>query len=186
MDLKTLPPDLRETVRFHGHLCPGLLIGYRAVKAALEKLGVNRSEDEELVAVVENQSCSVDAVQVLSGCTFGKGNLFFLDYGKQVFTIGSRKSGKAVRIALRGDLVRPAGPDGKADREKFIEQLLNDPLESLYRFSEPQLEFPAEAQIFPTLVCNRCGEGVMETRTVIRDGRLYCLSCAREISPTPV
>ncbi len=179
MDIKIYPPDLQDTIRFHGHLCPGLLIGYRAAKAALEKLGVTRSEDEELVAVVENQSCSVDAVQVLCGCTFGKGNLFFLDYGKQVFTIGSRKSGKAVRIALRGDRIKPTGPDGRTDREKFIEQLLNDPLESLYRSAEPPFEFPAEARIFPTLVCSRCGEGVMETRAVTREGRLYCIPCTR-------
>lgn len=178
MDLKNLPPDLQETVRFHGHLCPGLLIGYRAAKTALEKLGATRSEDEELVAVVENQSCSVDAVQVLCSCTFGKGNLFFWDYGKQGFTIGSRKTGRAVRIILRGDLVRPTGPDGRTNREKLMEQLLNDPLETLYRVSEPPFEFPAEAQIFPTLVCSRCGEGVMETRTVTRDGRVYCLPCA--------
>jgi formylmethanofuran dehydrogenase subunit E len=179
MNMEKYPSDLQETVRFHGHLCPGLIIGYRAAKAALEKLGVTRSEDEELVAIVENQSCSVDAVQSLCGCTFGKGNLFFLDYGKQVFTIGSRKSNKAIRIALRGDLVRPVDAQGKTNREKFIEQLLNDPLESLYQVSEPPFEFPAEAQIFPTLVCSRCGEGVMETRTVTRDGRLYCIPCAR-------
>jgi formylmethanofuran dehydrogenase subunit E len=178
MNFENYPPDLQETIRFHGHLCPGLLIGYRAAKAAMEHLVVTRSEDEELVAVVENQSCSVDAVQVLCGCTFGKGNLFFRDYGKQVFTIGSRKAGKSVRIALRGDLVKPTDPDGRTDRKKFIAQLLNIPLESLYRVSEPQFEFPAEAQIFPTLVCSRCGEGVMETRTVSREGRLYCLPCS--------
>jgi formylmethanofuran dehydrogenase subunit E len=179
--MEKYPPDLQNTIRFHGHLCPGLLIGYRAAKAALKKLGVTRSEDEELVAVVENQSCSVDAVQSLCGCTFGKGNLFFLDYGKQVFTIGSRKSQKAVRIALRGDLVKPTGSNGRTDREKFIEQLLTAPLESLYRVSAPRIDFPPEAQIFSTLVCGRCGEGAMETRTINRDGRLYCHPCSREI-----
>ena len=176
--MEKYPPDLQNTILFHGHLCPGLLIGYRAAKAALEKLGVTRSEDEELVAVVENQSCSVDAVQSLCGCTFGKGNLFFLDYGKQVFTIGSRKSGKAIRIALRGDLVKPTGPDGRTDREKFMKQLLTAPLDSLYRVSQPQIDFPPEAQIYPTLVCSRCGEGVMETRTVINNGLIFCRPCS--------
>jgi formylmethanofuran dehydrogenase subunit E len=181
MNFENYPPDLQETIRFHGHLCPGLLIGYRAAKAAMAQLGVTRSEDEELVAVVENQSCSVDAVQVLCGCTFGKGNLFFRDYGKQVFTIGSRKTQKAVRIALRGDLAKPVGADRKTDREKFMGQLLREPLESLYRVSAPQIDFPPEAQIHSTLVCNRCGEGVMETRTVTRDERFYCIPCARKM-----
>ena len=181
MNFENYPADLQETIRFHGHLCPGLLIGYRAATAAMEHLAVDRSEDEELVAIVENQSCSVDAVQSLCGCTFGKGNLFFLDYGKQVFTVGSRKSQKAVRIALRGDLVRPVDAEGKTDREKFMEQLLAHPLESLYRVSAPQIDFPHEAQIFPTLVCSRCGEGVMETRTVIKDGLVFCRPCAHGI-----
>lgn len=150
MELKNLSPDLRETIQFHGHLCPGLTIGYRAAKEALEILGVARPEDEEMVAVVENRSCGVDAVQVLCGCTLAKGNLIILDYGKPVYTIGSRKTGKAVRIALREDLVRPTGPDGKTDREQYIEMLLNDHLESLYRVSEPQIDFPAEARVFHT------------------------------------
>jgi formylmethanofuran dehydrogenase subunit E len=179
MNFENYPPDLQETIRFHGHLCPGLLIGYRAARAAMEQLGVTRSEDEELVAIVENRSCSVDAVQVLCSCTFGKGNLFFEDFGKQVFTLGSRKTQIAVRIALRGDLVKPVDADGKTDREKFMEELLTLPLESLYRVSAPQIDFPPEAQIHPTLVCSRCGEGVMETRTVSRGGMSYCRPCAQ-------
>lgn len=151
MDSNNLPTDLQETIRFHGHLCPGLTIGYRAAKAALGKLGVARPEDGELVAVVENRSCGVDAVQVLCGCTEAKGNLLLLDYKKQVFTIGSRKTGKAVRIALREDIIRPTGLDGQTDKEKYIEKLLNDPLESLYRISEPEIEFPAEAKVFQTI-----------------------------------
>jgi len=76
-------PDLQRAVIFHGHFCPGLAIGYRAAQIAMDALRTDRAEDEELVAIVENDSCAVDAVQVLSGCTFGKGNLIFRDHGKQ-------------------------------------------------------------------------------------------------------
>jgi formylmethanofuran dehydrogenase subunit E len=151
MGINDLPPDLQKTIQFHGHLCPGLTIGYRAAKGALEILAVARPEDEELVAVVENRSCGVDAVQVLCGCTAAQGNLIILDNGKPVYTIGSRKTGRAVRIALREDLVRPTGLDGRTDREKYIAMLLNDPLESLYRISEPQFEFPNVAPVFQTI-----------------------------------
>ena len=78
-----LPEDFRACVRFHGHICPGLAIGYAAVKAGSRVLGLSTAEDEEIVAFVENDSCAVDAVQVLLGCTFGKGNLIFRDWGKQ-------------------------------------------------------------------------------------------------------
>ena len=55
--------DLRDTIQFHGHLCPGLALGYRVAKAALRELKVNRPQDEELVAIVETDSCAADAVQ---------------------------------------------------------------------------------------------------------------------------
>ena len=88
-----------DVVDFHGHSCPGLALGYRVSQRALRELK-GRSEDEEIVAVVENNSCAVDAVQVMTGCTFGKGNLIFRDYGKQVYTFIRRPSGKYIRISL--------------------------------------------------------------------------------------
>src|SRR3972149_1440687 len=91
--------SLDNVVEFHGHICPGLVLGYRVSMLALKNLG-NRSKDEEIVAIVENNSCAVDAVQVMTGCTFGKGNLIFKDYGKQVYTFIKRPSGKAVRISI--------------------------------------------------------------------------------------
>lgn len=56
-----LPEALEAAVRFHGHLCPGLLIGYRAALLALDALGVGPSVDEDLILIAENDSCSVDA-----------------------------------------------------------------------------------------------------------------------------
>ena len=63
-----------KCVGFHGHECPGLAIGFRACEAAVEKLGVSFSKDEEVVCITENNACGVDAVQLITGCTFGKGN----------------------------------------------------------------------------------------------------------------
>jgi len=95
-----------EVVKFHGHSCPGLALGYRVAVAAVKELNMeNISEDEEVVAIVENDSCAVDAIQVLTGCTFGKGNLIFKDCGKQVYTFIKRPSEEAVRISI--DFIPP-------------------------------------------------------------------------------
>lgn len=172
-----LPADLEPVVAFHGHLCPGLLIGYRAAKAAADALDVGRSPDEDLVLVVENDSCSVDAFQSLLSTTFGKGNLRFVDNGKQVFTLFDRHSGRAVRVALRYDAM-----DGLADdREARIERLLHAPAEQLFHVNPVQLQPPAMAQRLPTLRCARCQEGAMGTRTVTSEDRIYCLPCARDL-----
>lgn len=93
--------EFKDIINFHGHSCPGLALGYRVARAALEEIGMEDiSEDEELVAIVENDSCAVDAIQAITGCTFGKGNLIFKDFGKQVYTFIKRPSGDAVRIAV--------------------------------------------------------------------------------------
>ena len=107
----------KDVADFHGHTCPGLALGYRVALFALDKLG-NRAVDEELVAIVENNSCAVDAVQVITGCTFGKGNLIFRDYGKQVYTFLRRptrdrgtKTTDALRISVKWK------PTEESDRE---------------------------------------------------------------------
>ena len=83
-----------EVAKFHGHKCPGLAMGYKLTISALTKLNKFRAEDEEIVAIVENDACGTDAVQYLSGCTFGKGNFIFNDYGKMIYTFLCRESGK--------------------------------------------------------------------------------------------
>ena len=66
--------EFKRCEEFHGHVCPGLSIGFRAAQAAIQKLRENRTQDEAVVTVVENDACYADAVQVLTGCTFCKGN----------------------------------------------------------------------------------------------------------------
>jgi len=183
MDLANLPPDLQGVARFHGHLCPGLMIGYRAAQAATRALGLVRSQDEELVAVVENDSCSVDAFQALLGTTFGKGNLKWLDHGKQVFTLSDRGQKRAVRVAFTGDGLRPRRPDGSVDREAFMDILLSAPEEAILKVEEVPPAPPELARIEPSLTCARCGEAVQESKAVRVGGQTLCRPCAREVQP---
>ncbi len=90
-----------DAVAFHGHSCPGLALGFRAAKHALSALHAERSEDEDLVAIVENDACGVDAVQAITGCSVGKGNLILRDLGKHAYTFINRKTGSAIRLVQR-------------------------------------------------------------------------------------
>ncbi|MCB2190982.1 MAG: TraR/DksA C4-type zinc finger protein [Deltaproteobacteria bacterium] len=181
MDLGPLPEQLKQAVAFHGHLCPGLLIGYRAAQAASQALDLNKSEDEELVTIAENNSCSVDAFQQMLSTTFGKGNLIWRDYGKQAFTVIDRNQDRAVRVSFIGDRLKHAGPDGKVDREAFAKDLLNAPQEELFKVEEVDVEPPAEAVIEKSITCARCGEPTQASRTVELGGKLYCRPCAQEM-----
>lgn len=180
MDLEY--PYLDELVDFHGHLCPGLAIGYRATVAGLERLEGGRARDEEMIAIVENDSCSVDAVQFLAGATFGKGNFIFRDWGKQVFTFARRDGSNAVRVALKGSaLEQEPQSSGEDSRQWKIDHILKAPIDELFDIRESVIELPPMAQIHKSVICDNCGEPAMDTRIVEKDGRKYCRDCARAI-----
>jgi formylmethanofuran dehydrogenase subunit E len=168
----------KDIIAFHGHSCPGLAIGYRMTKAGLSFLAGSRSADEELVAIVENDACGVDALQMLSGCTFGKGNLIFKDYGKHVYTLYNRKTKRGVRVVFNDRHV----PGGMRDnREQFIRWLLTAPEEVIVSLKEVQLDEPEPARIRKSVTCAFCGESVMETRTREIRGKTACIPCAGKI-----
>ena len=163
--------------RFHGHVCPGLAMGYRMTVAALDALREERAEDEELVAIVENDACGVDAVQYLAGCTFGKGNLIFRDYGKSVYTFYARETGEGVRICWRDSALPEAV---RADRTTSVDWILAAPQDALLTVRRVRLDPPAHAVLRHSVVCDACGERVMETKTHTVDGQTLCIPCWRE------
>lgn len=195
------PQDLQEAIRFHGHVCPGLVMGYRAAKAAQAALQVERPEDEELVAITESDGCGVDAIQSLLGCTLGKGNLIYQDKGKMAFTVISRKQGRAVRVvakpgvfdrspeqeaAFQKVMSGTASEEEKAVFKAFqterVSALLAAGPERILTIKEARPEVPSKARIFKSVTCDYCGESVMEPRARIRDGRIVCLDCSESYS----
>lgn len=176
-----LPADLAAAIEFHGHHCPGLTIGYRAALCAMKALGVERSGDEELVAIAENDSCAVDAVQSLTGCTLGKGNLILRDWGKQVLTLGRRSDGRTVRVALRHQERQPEDEaDPEASRRRRIERMLSAADDELFDVQFRPDILPEPARIFRSVRCQECGEGVMEARAHLSEGRILCPECYGE------
>ncbi|MFC1885103.1 FmdE family protein [Thermodesulfobacteriota bacterium] len=167
-----------EIIRFHGHSCPGLAIGYRMSVSALNFLSDKKSKDEELVAIVENKACGVDAVQYITGCTFGKGNLIFKDYGKHVYTFFNRGSKKGVRVVFKHKNITDTLKD---DRNKFLDWLLSESEEKIVSIKAVDVMDPETARIIETLTCDYCGEGVMKTRTKFVNNRIACIPCSEKI-----
>ncbi len=194
---KNMPP-LELAIQFHGHVCPGLLMGVRAAEFAQQYLDIDPDVDEELLAIVETNSCSVDAIQAILGCTFGKGNLIYRDYGKNAYTIASRQKNRAVRIAQKfgvkfgSEWLRYKELNNKTDLDQnellekenllgmFFEKIMTRSFDEIFSWQEVQIELPEKAGIFETLQCQRCGEGVMETRTVQTSSGILCQPCANK------
>ena len=191
------PKDLQQTIQFHGHMCPGLAIGYRAAKAAQAHLGIERAQDEELVAIVESDGCGIDAFQVLLSCTLGKGNLIYRDHGKQVYTVFGRKGGQGIRVAMKpGPFLRTPEQEAifqqvrsgnasedemktfRAFQDQRVDEILAEDENTLFKIEKVSSEPPEKARIFKSVTCEFCGESVMEPRARIRDGKIACIPCS--------
>lgn len=194
--------DWERAVEFHGHSCPGLAIGFRVAQIALQELAEMRSPDEELVAIVENDACGVDAVMLLTGCTLGKGNLLYRDLGKQVYTFGSRNSNRALRISVNGEILHKqsqymqelrkkvfGGTATGGDKKEFYDyqaqrtgNILKMPANEFCKVESIDFQFPGKAVIFNSVRCDQCGEYVSEARARVKDGKMVCIPCAGEYS----
>jgi formylmethanofuran dehydrogenase subunit E len=184
-----------KTISFHGHSCPGLAIGIRAAELALQKLG--HPDQSDLVAIVETDMCGVDAIQFLTGCTFGKGNLIHKDYGKMAFNFYHRSKSLGFRAILRPDISGEVGSElrslskkvanGTANEEERIryeelrrslqDRYMNAEMEEMFITMEPAFPIPKPARILQSLQCETCGEMTMESRTRRIDGKTLCLPC---------
>lgn len=192
-------PDYRRCVDFHGHTCMGLTIGYLAAKLALRILREERAVDEELVCITETDACCCDAIQVLTGCTFGKGNLIYRDIGKMAFTFGSRTSGEGIRLAMFPGIMNipeeeknllekirneNASQQEIREYETLHEQrsttLFSKGPEGFFSVEEARIPLPDKARIAPSKLCGICGEPVMETKLQDIDGKLHCRDCLNQ------
>ena len=154
---------------------------------------------------MECNNCFTDGIQVVTGCTFGNNALIYKDLGKTAVTVARRLDGAAVRLVVHPDFrerLFERYPAAGPLFEKVVVQRLGD-AEDLHRFhhlweavARRELEevdlaeqflmetltiqMPAYAPIFATEVCDRCGEGVMESRIRAQGGQKVCLACAGE------
>lgn len=200
MNKTAINADLvQQTINFHGHSCPGLAFGIRASELIMARFG--RALDEEVVAVVETDMCAVDAIQFLTGCTFGKGNLIHLDYGKNAFTFYRRQDGKGIRIVTRGNIFPEEGDELVALQKKMIKEgltpeeqerlkelmalrtkrIMGAKLDELFEIKPATDPVPKKARILESVICQACGEMTMESRTRRLFGQTLCMPCFEAI-----
>ncbi len=143
----------------------------------------------------------MDAIQSLTGCTFGKGNLIHRDYGKNAYTFIRRSDGRAIRITTRPDAWPPEQPERMAlfekvragtatpgERRRFQElheeralAVMAIPEEQLFEVREVAAKVPARARIHTSVACEQCGEMTMETRTRRFNGQTLCIPCFERV-----
>lgn len=182
-------------IDFHGHMCVALALGIRATELAMKHLGEQRHQGR-MIVVAQTRSCSIDAVQYLSGCTLGKGNLVVQDHGKTVFTFLVPGLG-GVRIAARAPITDANYRDvftrlveavpRPDDRETFARMqrrlsttVLNALDEDLFTVTPVAHDLPTVPTVptvSPSIPCPSCGELTMQGRLVSTASSRRCVEC---------
>lgn len=186
-------------LKFHGHKCPAMPMGLKAGLYAMEKLGVERAKDGQLIAILELDedhcaTCFADGVQVATGCTYGKGNIKKTGYGKWGLTLIDKKNKKAVRVVPKAEVMmknkgtkfmemRKAGIPASQVPDELVNPLFEgvvsaDP-KNIFNVSEVfEYEIKENPHTFETIVCSQCGEMVVERNTRVKGGKIVCIPCS--------
>jgi formylmethanofuran dehydrogenase subunit E len=141
--------DLLGAVAFHGHLCPELAIGYRAALIARARLDFGRHAQGPQSVLVHAPSSAADAIQYLTGCTVGKGNLVLEDHGCHAFCFENQRGRLLLKVlpgvldkapdvreieeeAERGPVSRERLARYQAEVDRLVRRILEAPDEALF------------------------------------------------------
>lgn len=180
---------LQESVRVHGHLCPGQVLGVRMSMHGLSLIGIEdpRGKDRKSIIVfVEIDRCATDAIQSVTGCSLGHRTMKFVDLGKMAATFVNLKTGKSVRIIAREDARDKAkdlfpGIENKYTAQLEAYKVMSD--EELFDVMDVHVDIRPEdmpGRPLKRVCCDSCGEYVQDMRDIVSDGRVLCKSCSEK------
>ncbi|MCE5312105.1 MAG: FmdE family protein [Nitrospiraceae bacterium] len=186
MQDRTFESLLQESVRVHGHLCPGQVLGVRMSMLGLKLTGIEdpRGKDRKSIIVfVEIDRCATDAIQSVTGCSLGHRTMKFVDLGKMAATFSNIKTGRAVRLIAREDARAKAKELFPEMENKYTAQLeaykvMTD--DELFDIMDVQVDIKPEdmpGRPLKRVRCDACGEYVQDMRDIETGGKILCKSC---------
>jgi len=193
--------ELFETaLKFHGHKCPAMPMGLKAGLAAMDKLGVEHSQDKELSVIAETgkghaAGCFLDGIMAATGCTYGKSNIQKLYYNKLAFTLIDNNTGRSVRVSIKPDFLEKALNSPFVQKRKAgvppqdIEPEITDPLVNKVKGLDDSIfldigeittrEIKKKKGIFEAKRCEKCGEITFVNKLRLGlDGKIICIECS--------
>jgi formylmethanofuran dehydrogenase subunit E len=126
---------LQQIQKFHGHLGPYVVLGYKMGEIASQKLGVNPFSKKAIVwtGTSPPMSCIIDGIQISSGCTLGKGNITVYPDSLPKAIFSDDKDKNQVEIRLKPSVQQEI--DTRVTKENMIvfsEQLFRKPIDELF------------------------------------------------------
>jgi formylmethanofuran dehydrogenase subunit E len=185
LDFKEL---LNESVRIHGHLCPGQVLGVRMAMFGLGRIGIldpKGADRKKLYLFVEIDRCATDALQSVTGCSLGHRTMRFVDYGKMAATFMNLETGRAARIVAREEARAKAKEHFPEIEDKYqcqLEAYKVMPDEELFYEEEVSVDIPQEdlpGRPLRRVKCDHCEEYVQDVREVSVNDEVLCRACAK-------
>ncbi|UCB59479.1 MAG: formylmethanofuran dehydrogenase subunit E family protein [Thermoplasmatales archaeon] len=124
---------LDDIKKFHGHIGPYVIIGYKIGIIANKLLDSDHFSKKVKVWTKKfpPMSCVIDGIQLSSGCTIGKGSIIVKN-GEFLKTEFSNNEGKKIQISLKmqikEDIEQNVKKDNMESYSKKILQMLDSDL----------------------------------------------------------
>jgi formylmethanofuran dehydrogenase subunit E len=186
--LKPFEELLSGSVKDHGHLCPGQVVGVRMAMLGLKLIGLEEPETREqikkLVVYVEMDRCAADAVAYVTRTKLGRRSFKFMDYGIMAATFLNMETKAAYRIVSTeesrdlADAYAPGIEDKVAQETEAYKRMPVDVLFKIQKVEVPISEFDLPGRTRKKVACTTCGQVVRDNREVMLDEKPYCKPCA--------
>jgi formylmethanofuran dehydrogenase subunit E len=180
---------LEESIRAHGHLCAGQVLGVRMSMLGLNAIGISDpkgADRKKLIVFVEMDRCATDAVQSVTGCSLGRRSMKFMDFGKMAATFVNLTTNTAVRVVAKEESRDAAKNRVTAFVDKYKAQIeaykimSEDELFDIQTVSVKLKPEDLPGRPLRRIQCQSCSEHVQDMREVLVDGKVLCRQCAGE------
>lgn len=181
---------LAESVKKHGHLCAGQVIGVRMAMLGCRLIEIPDPKlpqyRKQLLVYVEIDRCATDAIESVTGCRLGRRSLKFKDFGINAATfvnLDTRQAFRIISTEASRELAREYAPAALTPTEQQLEGykimpdgVLFDVQQVIPKIAEWELPGPPRRHA----VCTQCGQMVRDGRELQYDDRVLCRPCAGE------
>lgn len=187
--MKPFEELLHKSVKVHGHLCPGQVLGVRMAMKGCALIGIDDPEEgtssrcKKMIVYVEIDRCATDAISTVTGCKLGKRTMKFKDYGIMAATFVNLETGQAFRITAREEakaLAARYAPATEDRHKKELKAYQIMPEEELFDVEEvlvtiPIYDLPGRTR--KKVKCQSCGEWIRDGREKRENGSVLCQIC---------
>jgi formylmethanofuran dehydrogenase subunit E len=188
--MKNFQELLDESVKKHGHLCAGQVIGVRMAMLGCTLVGIEEPKDpryrKKLIVYVEIDRCATDAIASVTGCQLGKRTLKFKDFGINATTFVNLDTQLAYRVISTEssrDYVSQYASRELSPKQQQITGYQNMPDSLLFDVQRVQVSLPENDMPGPPrhhAICERCGQMIRDGKEMHLPDAIICRPCSEE------